>query len=146
MSAPTVPFRRRVEESFLDGVRDQLAAIGVTEETLPMFAAGGDVATDTEFFLVVACMQNDEAAHGSGMYYADIRLSLCCSIGLKTSEQHDQLVAAVGHALSQMPKRAYGDDVRFSGWEVVDEQRATEDQTHGDVWFIKAGVLDLLNL
>lgn len=142
MSAPTLPFRRRTENSFSDGVRAQLTAQGITSTDLPVYA-GGATNTDTDFFLVVACMESEEIASSSRAYYADIRLSLCCSTALKTTAQHDALASEVSLALDNMPRPALGDEVLFHGWEIVDEQQATEESTHGDVWFVRAGVSDV---
>jgi hypothetical protein len=142
-SSFTDPLRRRIEASFAAGLRAQLDAQGIAAAQLPIFEGGGDNVEELGFFLVVACMNTNETSPQSGVFYIDLRLSLCCHIDLKTSAQHDAFHNGVVQSLRMMPRRAAGEGVVFHGWQIEREESVVEEAFHGDVFFIEGGVTDL---
>lgn len=136
-----IPIARRVENSFLDGLRQQLSALGYGQSRLPGVAAKARSGVTAPYY-VVQCKEAQNTTSRSGVFKVEIRVVLVSSLDDSTSAEHDDRLAAIERALDLMPRNAIDTEqgVRFYGFFLESQDTATEDQSFGDVLIIPAGV------
>lgn len=148
MTAYYTGIKRQIERTFASILTERLGKwSGAGRQLVEFFPSKGDDERELPFGVIhVESAKPTLGGRDPRAYLCDVRIIFVSHIDEVGSEEHSQIVSNVEDILSQIPNNQMPcselDDthITINGIFISDMQTASQDQSHGDVFFVTAGV------